>query len=53
MEQRIKYIWKAKDIKIISMENTVDFKTNFPFWSAETDKVEAQGTSNIIIYIAL
>lgn len=29
MEQRIKYILEARDIKIISMENTVDFKINF------------------------
>lgn len=31
MEQRIKYILKAKDIKIISIENTADFKINFQF----------------------
>lgn len=53
MEQRIRCILKARGIKIISMENAVDFKINFQFQSAETVKVEAQGTSNIIIYTAL
>lgn len=31
MEQRIKCLLKARGIKIISMENAVDFKINFQF----------------------
>lgn len=42
MEQRIKFILKGRGMKIISMENAVDFKTNFQVQSAETVKVEAK-----------
>lgn len=53
MEQRIKYIWKAKDIKIISVENTVDLKNKLSVLVSWNRQSWGTGISNIIVYRAL